>query len=109
MAARCPVCEHALDSRSIWRSWREITGDRTLDCPHCGQVLKLTSRSGILIAVADTVISLALLPLLPIFMERDISIVWAVLLYCVAIYLLLGFLYLILGKYEKSTTLSIRR
>ncbi|MDE0166046.1 MAG: hypothetical protein OXH92_18725 [Bryobacterales bacterium] len=72
-------------------------------------MLKLTSRSGILIAVADTVISLALLPLLPIFMERDISIVWAVLLYCVAIYLLLGFLYLILGKYEKSTTLSIRR
>ena len=109
MAARCPVCEHALDSRSIWRSWKEMTGDRTLDCPHCGQVLKLTSRSAILIGVVDTGISLALLPIMPIFMERDISIVWAVLLYFVAIYLLLGFLYLILGRYEKSTSLSIRR
>ncbi len=85
-----------------------MSGDRTLDCPHCGQGLKLTSRSRILIGVADTGISLALLPLMPILMERDISIVWAVLLYCVAIYLLLGFLYLILGRYQKATTLSIR-
>lgn len=85
-----------------------MAGDRTLDCPHCGQVLKLTSRSRILIGVADTGISLALLPLMQIPLERDMSIVWVVLLYCVALYLLLGFLYLILGRYEKSTTLSIR-
>ena len=109
MAARCPVCEHALDHRSIWSSWRELGSDRTLDCPHCGQVLKLTSRSGILIGVADFGISLALLPLGPILLEHGMSIVWAVLLYCVALYLLTGFLYLILGRYEKATTLSIRR
>ena len=85
-----------------------MAGNHTLDCPHCGQVLKLTSRSGILIGVADTGISLALLPLMQILLEHGMSIVWVVLLSCVAIYLLSVFLYLKLGRYQKSTTLSIR-
>lgn len=108
MAARCPVCEHALDHRSIWSSWRELGGDRTLDCPHCGLLLKLTPRSGILIGVADFGISIAFLPLVEILVEHGFSMVWLVLLYCVALYLLTGFLYLILGRYEKAKTLSIR-
>ena len=66
------------------------------------------SRSGILIGVAVTGISLALLPLMQILLEHGMSMVWVVLLFCVAIYLLSVFLYLKLGRYQKSTTLSIR-
>lgn len=82
--------------------------DRTLHCPHCGQVLELTRRSVILIGVANFGISLALLPLLQIPLEHGFSMVWGGLLYCGAIYLLSGFLYWMLGRYQKATTLSIR-
>ena len=107
MAARCPVCEHALDHRSIRSAWREIR-DRTLDCPHCGQVLELTTRSGILIGVVSTGISIALFPLGQTLLAHGMSKMWFIPLYCVALYLLSGFLYLQLGRYRKHTTLSIR-
>ena len=82
--------------------------DRTLDCPHCGQVLELTSRSKILIGVANAGIWIALIPPGQILLAHGMSKMWFIPLYCAAIYLLLGFLYLILGRYKKSTTLSIR-
>ena len=108
MAARCPVCERMIENQSIWRSWRGMAGNYTLVCPHCGQVLKLTSRSGVLIGVAVTGISLALLPLEPILRAHGMSMVWFVPLICVVICLLSVFLFLKLGRYEKHTTVSIR-
>ena len=108
MATRCPVCEHMIDNRTIWDSWRGLAGNHQLQCPHCGGALKLTKRSGILGAVVAVGISLAMVPVLQTLRSEGVSVLLIVPLITVVVFLLSVFVYLKLGRYEKATSLSIK-